>query len=258
MWERSWRRSSATPSSPTTPTTFAGYNTLEHLESAPHYNAWLGSRLRPHIGRRVLEVGAGIGTITRQIEAGRERVIALEADSYYAQRLSNLFRGSPVVTPIHAPVEETDWDTLAAERLDTVLLSNVLEHILDDAEAVRRFRSVLPAGGRLVLLVPALPAIFGTLDEAVGHHRRYTRAALHSLLEANGFRIELMESLNFLGIAGWFLNGKILRRRSLPLLQLRIYDRIAPLLARIEAIWKLPVGMSLLAVARAAEPGATG
>ena len=92
-----------------------GYNTLERLESAPHYNAWLGSKLRPHLGRRVLEVGAGIGTLTKEIAEGRERVIALEADPYYAQRLSNLFRGSPVVQPLHAPVEETDWAALSRE-----------------------------------------------------------------------------------------------------------------------------------------------
>jgi SAM-dependent methyltransferase len=235
-----------------------GYNTLERLEAAPHYNAWLGSKLRPHIGRRVLEVGAGIGTITRQIEAGRERVIALEADAYYAQRLSNLFRGSKVVTPIHAPVEQTDWHRLSGENLDTVLLSNVLEHIDDDGAAVRSFRSVLSTGGRLVLLVPALPALFGTLDQAVGHHRRYTPDALRSVLETNGFSVEVIEWLNFVGIAGWFLNGKVLRRRVLPPVQLRLYDRLAPLLARAEGMWKLPVGLSLLAVARAAEPGATG
>ncbi len=123
-----------------------GYNTLERLESAPHYNAWLGAKLRPHLGRRVLEVGAGIGTMTKQIADGREHVIALEADPYYAQRLFNLFRGSPVVQPVHSPVERTDWSALARENLDTVFLSNVLEHIADDAEAVRRFRSVLPVG----------------------------------------------------------------------------------------------------------------
>ena len=54
------------------------------------------------------------------------------------------------------------------------MLSNVLEHIEDDAAAVRRFRSVLPEGGRLVILVPALPALYGSIDEAIGHFRRYT------------------------------------------------------------------------------------
>jgi SAM-dependent methyltransferase len=228
-----------------------GYNTLERLESAPHYNAWLGSKLRPHLGRRVLEVGAGIGTLTREIAQGRERVIALEADTYYAQRLANLFRGSTVVQPLHAPVEETDWVALSQERLDTVFLSNVLEHIADDAQAVRHFRSVLPVGGRLVVLVPAIPRLFGSLDEAVGHYRRYTPESLQTVIEGNGFEVESLECLNLLGILGWYLNGKVLKRRVLPALQLRVYDRIAPLLARAEAMWKLPVGLSLIAVARA-------
>src|SRR5262249_37192967 len=166
-----------------------GYNTLERLESAPHYNAWLGAKLRPHLGQRVLEVGAGIGTLTKEIAQGRERVIALEADPYYAQRLENLFRGSAVVQPVHAAVEETDWPALARDNLDSVFLSNVLEHIEDDNGAVRNFRSVLPPGGRLVILVPALPALFGTLDEAVGHYRRYTPETLRSVIESNGFEI---------------------------------------------------------------------
>jgi len=228
-----------------------GYNTLERLESAPHYNAWLGSKLRPHLGRRVLEVGAGIGTLTKEIAEGRERVIALEADAYYAQRLSNLFRGSSVVHPIHSPVEETNWQALSGENLDTVFLSNVLEHIEDDTQAVRHFRSVLPVDGRLVVLVPALPSLFGSLDEAVGHHRRYTPDVLREVIEGNGFEVESLEWLNLLGILGWYLNGKILKRRVLPALQLRVYDRVAPLLARAEAMWKLPVGLSLIAVARA-------
>ena len=228
-----------------------GYNTLERLESAPHYNAWLGSKLRPHLGRRVLEVGAGIGTLTKEIAGGRERVIALEADPYYAQRLFNLFRGSDVVQPVHAPVEKTDWNALSREELDTVFLSNVLEHIADDHGAVRHFRSVLPSGGRLVVLVPGLPKLFGTLDEAVGHNRRYTPETLKTVIESNGFVIESMEWLNLLGILGWYLNGKVLKRRVLPALQLRIYDRIAPVLARAEAMWKLPIGLSLITVARA-------
>ena len=95
-----------------TDNTHEGYNTLVQMDQAPRYNAWLGRKLRPHLGQRVLEIGAGIGTITREIAPGRERVIALEADPFYVQRLRNLFRGSDVVQPVHAPVERTDWDAL--------------------------------------------------------------------------------------------------------------------------------------------------
>src|SRR5262249_20516201 len=228
-----------------------GYNTLVQMDQAPRYNAWLGRKLRPNLGQRVLEIGAGIGTITREIAPGRERVIALEADPFYVQRLRNLFRDSQVVQPVQAPVERTDWGALARERLDTVMLSNVLEHIEDDAAAVRRFRSVLPDDGRLVILVPALPALYGSIDEAIGHYRRYTPQTPRQVIESNGFRLETLEWLNLLGIPGWFLNSRVLRRRSVPGFQVRLYDRLAPLLARLESTLKLPVGMSLLAVARA-------
>jgi hypothetical protein len=131
------------------------------------------------------------------------------------------------------------------------MLSNVLEHIEDDAAAVRRFRSVLPENGRLVILVPALPALHGSIDDAIGHYRRYTPRTLTRVIEANGFSLESLEWLNLLGIPGWFLNSRVLRRRSVPGLQVKLYDRLAPVLARLESVLKLPVGMSLLAVARA-------
>ena len=238
--------SSATASVP------EGYATLAVLDDlAPNYNAWIGRRLGAWLGRRVLEVGAGIGTITREILPGRELVIALEAEERYAELLAKTFRGEPRVRLMHQRVEETDWEALARQRLDSVLLSNVLEHLKDDAAAVRNLRTVLAPGGRLVVLVPALPVLFGSLDEAVGHHRRYVPTTLRRVLTQNGFAVEELQWLNLLGIPGWFLNGRILKRRVIPAGQVRIYDRIAPMLARAESLFRLPVGLSLLAVARA-------
>lgn len=228
-----------------------GYSTLAHLEAgAPNYNAWLGERFREHAGARVLEIGAGIGTITAHLARGREKVVALEVDPFYVRRLRNRFRGQPNVEPYQSDVALADWEALAAQDLDTIVLSNVLEHIPDDAGAVRRFAQILPPGGRLLILVPALPALFGTIDQAVGHHRRYTREALRAVLGANGFAVESLDWMNLVGIPGWYVNGKLLRRRVLPPLQLRLYDAVAPYLARAEAKVRLPVGMSLFCVAR--------
>lgn len=230
-----------------------GYSTLAHLEAgAPNYNAWLGERFREHAGARVLEIGAGIGTITSHLAPGREKVVALEVDPFYVRRLQNRFRGQPNVEPYQSDVALADWEALAAQDFDTIVLSNVLEHIPDDAGAVRRFAQILPPGGRLLILVPALPALFGSLDEAVGHHRRYDRQALKAVLEGNGFAVESLEWMNLAGIPGWFVNGRILKRRVLPPLQLRLYDALAPYLARAEATVTMPVGMSLLCVARRA------
>ncbi len=227
-----------------------GYNTLAHMDGATNYNAWLGRRFRQHLGARVLEIGAGIGTITREIEKGRELVVALEVDGFYVDRLKNVFRDRPHVQPYLSDVALADWEALRERHFDSILLSNVLEHIPDDAAALRRFRQVLPEGGTLVLLVPALPSLFGAMDEAVGHHRRYTREGLKTLLEENGFSVERLEWMNLLGIPGWYVNGRIFRRRAVPKLQLKVYDTVAPLLAAAESKVRLPVGMSLFAVAR--------
>jgi SAM-dependent methyltransferase len=227
-----------------------GYTTLERMDGANNYNAWLGRRFREHLGRRVLEIGAGIGTITKELEEGLELLIALEVDRFYVDRLKNKFRGKPHVRPYLSDVALADWEALKAERLDTIVLSNVLEHIPDDAGAVRRFRQILPEGGKVVVLVPALPQLFGAIDEAVGHHRRYTKESLREVLEGNGFTVDTLEWMNLVGIPGWFMNSRVMRRRSVPKLQLKIYDRLAPWLARAESHVKLPVGMSLLAVAR--------
>ncbi|MFZ5446084.1 MAG: methyltransferase domain-containing protein [Myxococcota bacterium] len=230
-----------------------GYSTLAHLEAgAPEYNRWLASTFSRWAGQRVLEIGAGIGTITAHLAPGRELVTALEVDPFYVRRLKNRFRGQPHVEPWQGDVALADWQALAARRFDTIVLSNVLEHIADDGGAVRTFAKILPRGGALILFVPALPALFGSLDEAVGHHRRYTPELLRGVLEQNGFQVEHLRWMNLVGIPGWFLNGRVLKRRVLPPLQLRVYDRLAPTLATLESKVELPVGLSLLAVGRRA------
>jgi SAM-dependent methyltransferase len=130
------------------------------------------------------------------------------------------------------------------------VLSNVLEHIADDGEAVRTFARILPPGGRLIIYVPALPAVFGAIDEAVGHHRRYLPGSLRAAIEGNGFELTTLRWMNVVGIPGWYVNGKLLRRRSPPPLQLRLYDAVAPWLARAESMISLPIGNNLLAVSR--------
>lgn len=235
---------------PDTGPSHEGYDTLLRMEEAPHYNAWVGRKLRPHLGQRVLEVGAGIGTITRQIEEGRELLIALEVEPFYVERLKNLFRGKPHVRPYLSDVALADWESLKAERLDSVVLSNVLEHLPDDVGAVRRFAQVLQPGGKVVVLVPALPALYGAIDEAVGHHRRYTPESLRATLEDGGLRVETLSWMNLAGIPGWFLNARVLGRRAVPAFQLKLYDQLAPLLAEAESRLRVPIGMSLFAVAR--------
>jgi len=136
-----------------------------------------------------------------------------------------------------------------AERIDTVLCLNVLEHVERDDVALRGLHDLLEPGGRLVLLVPALPALYGSLDRALDHHRRYSRNELLQKLRAAGFEVETNRFFNLLGVLGWTMNSRILKRTTFPPLQLALYDRLVPLF-RLESRFRLPIGMSLIAVAR--------
>lgn len=140
-----------------------------------------------------------------------------------------------------------DVEALRGHRLDTVVCVNVLEHVRNDRDALSRLRQSLPCGGRLLLYVPALPWLYGTLDRGLQHHRRYARQQLEALLVDTGWRTLHQSWMNVLGIPGWFLNSRVLGRKVLPMRQVALYDKLTPLL-RIEDRIRAPIGMSLLVV----------
>ena len=135
------------------------------------------------------------------------------------------------------------------QTFDTVVCSNVLEHVEDDGAALRAMRDLCVPGGHVILIIPAFQALYGAIDEAIGHYRRYTKPEITAKLAAAGMDVEHVSYFNSFGMFGWWLNAVVLRRRSVPGFQARVNDRLTPLL-RIERKLKPPVGMSLLAVGR--------
>jgi SAM-dependent methyltransferase len=225
-----------------------GYKTLLRLARAERYNGWMLQQLAPWLGQRVLEIGSGIGSFTRYL-TGRDLILATELNPRYLRILKNTFERHAQVEVM--PLDLTDFDPapLAARHLDTILCLNVLEHVADDRAALRRLHASLAPGGRLLLLVPAHEALYGAIDRAIDHHRRYERAGLVAKLEEAGFRVETTDFFNRLGVIGWYLNSVILRRTQVPGFQLHLQNLLVPLL-RAEALVPLPFGLSLVAVAR--------
>lgn len=226
----------------------AGFTTLRRVEVLRRYNAFLWELLAPFVGKRVLEVGAGTGLLTRFL-VQRQRVVSTELDPEYVEMLQRMFAEHPNVEIRRLDLASLATSDVAAERFDTVVCSNVLEHIEDDAAALRDMRDVLEPGGRVVLIVPALRPLYGSIDRAIHHHRRYDRDELASRLEGAGLRVEHLSYFNMVGVPGWWLNARLLGRRTVPGFQARINDWLVPWL-RVERRFGPPVGMSLLAVAR--------
>ncbi|HTO86618.1 MAG TPA: glycosyltransferase [Thermoanaerobaculia bacterium] len=230
-----------------------GHVTLARMAKLEPYNRWLVERFSAALGRRILEIGAGFGNLTRYFR-GRELVIASDLDPVAVEYLRGAFRDDPSVhiASYRFPLEPAARAELLAERLDTIVCCNVLEHIEEDGKALSDMYAVLQGGGRLVLLVPALSWLYGSLDAHLRHFRRYERAELEEKLRLSGFTLEDCRFVNRPGVFGWYVNGRLLRRRILPKSQLRAFKLMLPLLRREEEN-PPSFGMSLLAVARKPE-----
>jgi SAM-dependent methyltransferase len=233
----------------------AGFTTLRRVEPLKRYNTFMWELMRPFVGRRVLEVGSGTGNITLYL-ATRERVVATDVDAEYVDLLRRTFAGKPNVEVQALDLATLGQDGFQPQSFDTVVCANVLEHVVDDEAALRAIHRVLEPGGRAILVVPAFRQLYGEIDRAIGHHRRYTRPELRAKLEREGFVVEEARYFNALGMAGWFLNARLLRRQTVPGVQARINDWLVPVL-RLERRLHPPFGMSLMVVARVADVAET-
>ena len=176
----------------------------------------------------------------------RERVVLTDTEPYYLGRLRERFAGRPHVSVAELRLPAVS-PGLLAERLDTVVCLNVLEHIEDDRASLRTMHQLLQPGGRLVLLVPSLRALYGTLDDALGHFRRYVPDELSEKLGAAGFHLRHLEYFNLAGVPGWWLAGRVLHRRLIPTGALRWYEALVPLF-RLERLLPWRIGQSLIAI----------
>jgi SAM-dependent methyltransferase len=227
----------------------AGAETLEIMSAAPQYNRWQYSRVARYLGRRICEVGAGIGNVSSLILGGSPELLVLtDTDLYYQEALRRRFESATNVI-----VDELTLPDRSAGRrfqeyeLDTVVALNVVEHIADDVEALRSIATMLRPRGRVVVLVPAMPALFGSLDRELGHQRRYTRGSLIRTISAAGFQVQSAFYFNLLGMLGWWFNARVRTAPRIPAAQLRYFETLVPIL-RMEDHLPLPFGQSVIAI----------
>jgi SAM-dependent methyltransferase len=227
---------------------------LEVMSDAQNYVGWIFSELiAPHLGRSVLEIGAGIGTYSARI-AGHpsvERLTCVEVDPSCAETARTALETAPVRTAVEYLVGDYFGATLPKDRYDATLLINVLEHLDDDRAAVKKARSELRMDGTLVIFVPAFEVLMSDLDRKLGHYRRYTTGSLRRLLENAGFTVTALRYYNLTGFFGWLWRFRILGRTEQSPGLVRVFDRvILPAQLLVERALPLPVGQSVYAVAK--------
>jgi Methyltransferase domain len=220
---------------------------FEALAEAENYRRALFEQFGPYLKGDVAEIGAGIGQMTERLCAMSSvtKAVAVEPDPQYCAKHRSLH-------PNHEVVQGTAADLPAGKAWDAILSINVLEHIGDDEGELKRYATMLrDRRGSLCLFVPACPSIYAPIDKDFGHFRRYTRPQLQRKLNDAGFKILRLNYFNSVGYFAWWLNFKILKKRSFERAKVRMFDRaIFPLVYRLEqSVAKPPFGQSLIAVA---------
>jgi len=233
-----------------TPTSFQYSGTeLEAVAGGRNYYRWIVDRFAPFFGRNVVEIGAGIGTFSEFVigSPGVESLLSVEPAGNVFPALQSKFLGSDRVRTVRANIDQVEPGTEA----DSLVAVNVLEHVEDDEAFLRAAVKIVKPDGHLLLFVPAHQFLFGSLDKAFDHYRRYSKPGLSSLLSRSGWEPIQILNVNIAGVLPWLVAGKILRNTTIGHRQMRVFDSLViPVMRKIESIREPFIGQSLLAIGR--------
>jgi SAM-dependent methyltransferase len=223
--------------------------------AARPYFGWQFAQFAPYVGKRAVDVGCGLGSLTEHfLEHGVESYLGVEPDPDLRSRLT---KRHPDPRVRLAAVGDATDPALAAELkadgIDTAFSVNVLEHIERDDLALRNMIEGTKPGGHVLLLVPAHPFLYGSLDTLDRHFRRYTKATLRDLVaRAGGDSVDWVDLYHFNAIAafGWFVKGRILKETRQEDENFSLMNAVLPFVSRVEGLMRPPFGLSLIAILR--------
>jgi glycosyltransferase involved in cell wall biosynthesis len=225
-----------------------GKLTLKNLESFDAYADWMYRKFLPHMGRRVMEIGTGIGNNVQNLTSDPAReVILTDYREDYVDEIREKFGSRQKVLICLYDATQPPPPEVRENPPDTVICLNVLEHIENDRLALSNIHNLLSPGGKLLLLVPAFQQLFTKIDENLGHYRRYTIAELRERLSAAGFQVRDSYYFNPIGAVGWFFAGKVFGAKHIHPSHIGIQKLLMPITYVLDKLG-LPFGLSAVCV----------
>lgn len=225
--------------------------TLQTVSESLHYNLWIYNNIRDYLTGNILDIGSGLGDIAQHFinDCDVHHIILSDKSDDIVSELNKkfLYKNNYSIVALDISNIETS-ENIFSVPIDIVTCINVLEHINDDQKALENIYKILKPNGLLILIVPAIPYIYGTLDELVGHYRRYTKDELNRRIKQANFTLKKQYFMNFFGIASWFLAGKIFKQNELSKNYCKILDKIVPLLEKVERIHNPPIGQLIVTI----------
>lgn len=228
----------------------AGEETLETISGLRHFNRWMYETIRPHCHGRLLEVGSGIGNLSRCfLDEGHDLVMS-DLRAPYVRRLRSEFPRSDVLSIDLVHSRFSDVYAAHLGRFDTVFALNVLEHIADDVLALENCRKLVRRGGAVVMLVPAYEVLHNRLDAQLGHFRRYRRSTLEAAFSSAGLEVMSTQYFNAAATLGWFLTGALMGKKEIPRAEAGLFEALVPLWRRVDRLVGQRVGLSVITAGR--------
>ncbi|MBN8860189.1 MAG: class I SAM-dependent methyltransferase [Sphingobacteriales bacterium] len=227
-----------------------GKRTLEVISKAEQFNQWLYTEIRPFLSGKILEIGSGLGNISKFVIRDNYNITLSDYNEDYYYYLKKKYQSDPNVADIlqidllHHSFEE-EYLTLK-NSFDTIFLLNVIEHVEDDEKALKNLGTLLKKNGNLILLAPAFNWLYCRFDRELGHYRRYTKKSMGELLSDHNFNISCCRYFNAAGIPGWFIFGKLLNRKLIGKNEMSLFNYFVFLFKIIDKILSNTVGLSVI------------
>jgi SAM-dependent methyltransferase len=222
---------------------------LELFADMRNWKTYWSGQIQPFLRGDILEVGAGIGSNTQLLDmGGAGRWVCLEPDPELISQLVKNLGGSAQKRSYETVCGTIDQ--LAGQHFDTIIYIDVLEHIEDDREELKRAAAHLRPGGHVIVLSPAHQRLFSPFDAAIGHFRRYNRPMLRAISPAS-LRLERMRYLDCAGVILSAANMLLLRQSMPSKKQLLFWDHwIVPISRVLDKPLQYSIGKTIIAVWR--------
>lgn len=226
---------------------------LNQWDKISRYSQWMFNSYKKYIGKRVLDIGAGIGNMTEFYIDEADLVVTADIFQDQIDIMNQRFADKKNFRTILFDIlNEDNIDDLKKDKFDTIILINVLEHLEDDKKALKRLKKIITDNGHIIILVPALQSLYCFMDKNVSHYRRYDRGVLRKLAEICDLKIVENKYFNFFGIFPYYFKGKFSKNKDkggsfstdLNENNSRIYNIASSVLEPLEKTIKPYIGLS--------------
>ena len=215
----------------------------ERFDDANFHINYCLSFIKKYIKGNILEIGAGCGSFTKNYyKSNFKNIFLTEKDEKNIFDLQKKFKKNSNIKISNLSVENING------KFDTILYLHVLEHIKDDVQEIENAKKKLNEGGYLVIMVPAHQKIFGNLDKAVGHFRRYEKNFFKTnLLQLKLINLKYLDSMGYLL---YYLNKIFFKNETFPSkLKIFLWDKIfTPISMIIDFLTNYRYGKCIIAV----------